>query len=176
MVKPIYLIGFMGSGKSTFGKKLANTLNIPFVDLDQEIVNKIGMSIPSYFEQFGEDEFRKLERETLNSMATLSGIISTGGGTPCFYDNMEWLLEHGLVVYLKHSAKYLWNRLNQSYVSKRPALNVMTGEELLTFIAEKLESRSIYYDQAHLHIDQINTSIDELVSLIQQHQIIIDEI
>ena len=176
MLKPIYLIGFMGSGKTTFGKKLAHSLKVPFLDLDQEIVNKIGMSIPNYFENYGEEEFRKLEKELLNSTAALSGIISTGGGTPCFYDNMEWLLQHGLVVYLKHSAKSLWNRLNQSDVSKRPALKGMTGDKLLSFIEERLDSRALYYDQAHVHIDQINTSIDEVLTIIKQHQISINEI
>lgn len=175
MQKPIYLIGFMGSGKTTLGKKLAQTLTVPFVDLDQEIVKKIGMTIPAYFDIYGEEEFRKIEKEVLSSTAGLTGIVSTGGGTPCFFNNMEWLLCHGLVVYLKHSPKSLWNRLNQSDVAKRPALKGMTGEELLTFIEDKLAARAIYYNQAHLQVDQINIGIEEMVSIIQQHQLTVDE-
>ncbi len=165
--KPVFLIGFMGSGKTTWGKKLANALQVPFVDLDHEIVEHIGMSIPEYFSKYGEDKFRELEREILIAQQNKSGIISTGGGTPCYFQNMDWLLENGIVLYLKHSPKSLWNRLNQSDINKRPALKGMTGDDLLQFIESKLEERAPFYDRAHILVDQLNTNLEELVSLVK---------
>lgn len=165
--KPVFLIGFMGSGKTTWGKKLANALQVPFVDLDHEIVEHIGMSIPEYFSKYGEEKFRGLEREILFAQQNKSGIISTGGGTPCYFQNMDWLLDNGIVLYLKHSPKSLWNRLNQSDINKRPALKGMTGDDLLQFIESKLEERAPFYDRAHILVDQLNTNLEELVSLVK---------
>lgn len=165
--KPVFLIGFMGSGKTTWGKKLANALQVPFVDLDHEIVEHIGMSIPEYFSKYGEEKFRELEREVLIAQQNKSGIISTGGGTPCYFQNMDWLLDNGIVLYLKHSPKSLWNRLNQSDINKRPALKGMTGDDLLQFIESKLEERAPFYDRAHILVDQLNTNLEELVSLVK---------
>lgn len=165
--RPVFLIGFMGSGKTTWGKKLANALQVPFVDLDHEIVEHIGMSIPEYFALHGEEKFREIEREILHAQKNKSGIISTGGGTPCYFENMDWLLENGTVLYLKHSPKSLWNRLSQSDINKRPALKGFTGEELLAFIESKLEERNPFYDRAHILVDQINTPLEELVSLVK---------
>ena len=167
MQKPVFLIGFMGSGKTTWGKKLANALELPFIDLDHEIVAQIGMSIPEYFALHGEEKFREKEREILQQQVDHLGIISTGGGTPCFFDNMDWLLKNGTVLYLKHSPKSLWNRLSQSDVNKRPALKGLTGQELLQFITAKLEERSPFYDRAHIFVDQINTPLEDLVSLVK---------
>src|SRR5690606_25140642 len=87
--KTIFLVGFMGSGKSTWGRKLANATGRPFLDLDNEIVQNIGMSIPEYFAQFGEERFRIKEREILHKLQTNTGIISTGGGTPCYFRSEE---------------------------------------------------------------------------------------
>lgn len=164
---PVFLVGFMGSGKTTWGKKLANALGLPFIDLDHEIVSEIGMSIPEYFEQFGESRFREKEQEILLNQKGKSAIISTGGGTPCFYDNMDWLLENGTVIYLQHSPRSLWNRLSNSDIRKRPSLNGLQGESLLHFIEKKLAQRNPYYIRAQIIIDQINTPLEELVSLVE---------
>lgn len=163
MDKPVFLVGFMGSGKTTWGKKIANALDVPFIDLDHLIEAKIDMSIAEYFKLHGEESFRKLEQEILHSLQHANGIISTGGGTPCYFDNMDWILTHGTVLYLKHSPKSLYQRLNQSDIKKRPALQGMQGEALLTFITSKLNERSPYYERAHIHVDQINTSLEQLI-------------
>ncbi len=169
MQKPVFLIGFMGSGKTTWGKKLANALEVPFIDLDHAIVDYIGMSIPEYFSLYGEERFREVEKEVLLNQKDKSGIISTGGGTPCYFENMDWLLNNGTVLYLKHSPKSLWSRLNQSDVNKRPALKGMTGDDLLKFIENKLSERSPFYERAHILVDQINTSVEELVSIVKEY-------
>ncbi|SEG53327.1 shikimate kinase [Sphingobacterium lactis] len=168
MERPIFLVGFMGSGKTTWGKKLANAMGLPFLDLDHEIVKHIGMSIPEYFALHGEDRFRTVEREIMQQQLGKTGVISTGGGTPCYFDNMDWLLEHGTVLYLKHSPKSLWNRLSNSDVNKRPGLKGMTGDDLLAFIETKLAERAPFYERSSIIVDQINTPLEELVNLLKR--------
>lgn len=169
MDKPIFLVGFMGCGKTTWGKKIANALDLPFVDLDHEIVAHIGMSIPEYFQMHGEAEFRKLENEFLKKQENRRAIISTGGGTPCYFDNMKWIKEHGISLYLYHTPKSLWSRLSQSDVNKRPVLKGLTGEELLTFIETKLEERAPYYEQASIKFEQIHTPLEDIIELIKNY-------
>lgn len=170
MDKPVFLVGFMGSGKTTWGKKIASALDLPFIDLDQEIVANIGMSIPEYFNTYGEAEFRKLENEFLKKQAGRRGIISTGGGTPCYFDNMAWIQENGVSLYLYHTPKSLWARLSQSDVSKRPVLEGLSGDELLLFIESKLDERAPYYEQAHIRVEQIHTPLEEIILLIKGYQ------
>lgn len=170
MDKPIFLVGFMGSGKTTWGKKIANALGVPFVDLDHEIVGNIGMTIPEYFDTYGEESFRKLEQEYLKKQAGRVAIISTGGGTPCYFDNMDWINENGLSLYLYHTSKSLWSRLSQSDVNKRPVLKGLTGDELFDFIDSKLNERSDYYEKAQLKFEQIHTSLEDIIALIKNYQ------
>lgn len=169
MDKPIFLIGFMGSGKTTWGKKLANRLHKEFVDLDHVLVEKIGMSIPAYFQMYGEQKFRELESATLKEQITPNTVISTGGGSPCYYDNMAWINENGLSLYLYLSPKALYGRLSQSKIESRPALKGLQGEDLLAFIDEKLAERAPFYAQAHIQIDQINASLDSICQQIENY-------
>lgn len=170
MNKPIFIVGFMGSGKTTWGKKIASSLGLSFVDLDLEIVNFIGMSIPAYFDTYGEEAFRTLERDFLRKQANRTGVVvSTGGGTPCYFDNMQWMKANGLVVYLYHSPKSLWSRLSKSDVRKRPVLKGLTGEALFSFITSKLQEREPYYDQAQIKIDQVRTSLSTAVTCINSY-------
>ncbi|WP_437921707.1 shikimate kinase [Sphingobacterium sp. LRF_L2] len=169
--KPIFLVGFMGSGKTTLGKKLANHLQRKFVDLDHLIVERVGMTIPEYFVQFGEAKFRELERNVLQEQIHKNIVVSTGGGSPCYFDNMEWILTNGLAVYLYLTPKALYARLHQSNVAKRPALQGLQGEALLQFIEQKLSEREPFYQRAHLQIDQLNTSLEELEKSIQNYYV-----
>lgn len=169
MDKPIFLIGFMGSGKTTWGKKIAHALELPFVDLDQEITAYIGMSIPEYFIEFGEEKFRQLESEFLRKQVNRPAVISTGGGTPCSGDNMQWIKENGISLYLYHTPKSLWNRLSQSDVSKRPVLQGLHGDQLLEFITDKLQERMAFYEQADIKFEQINTSLEEIIELLKRY-------
>lgn len=169
MNKPIFLIGFMGSGKTTLGKKLANHLHLKFVDLDLLIVQRIGMSIPAYFEQYGEQKFRELESQLLKEQGGQPAVISTGGGSPCFFDNMQWILQNGITLYLHLPPKALHSRLQQSNIATRPALKGLRDEALLQFIEEKLNEREPFYKQAHIHIDQLNTSLDAIRQSIEAY-------
>ena len=158
----------MGSGKTTLGRKLARKTGWTFIDLDEHITNTIGQSIPAYFSQHGETAFRQLERDTLQHLTfSDSTIISTGGGTPCFFDNMEWMNNHGKTVYLQLSPKTLWDRLVKSNISTRPALQGLSGEQLLAHIQERLTQREPYYLKATHTVDQLSLTVDQLITLVQ---------
>lgn len=158
----------MGSGKTTWGKKLARTAGHRFIDLDHLIVDTIQMDIPHFFKTQGESEFRRLEAETLRSIsAEEPTIVATGGGTPCFHNNMDWMNAHGRTIYFKLSPEELWQRLNKpKHINSRPALQGLTGNELLAFITEKLDIREPYYAQALHIIDQANIRIEDLVPVV----------
>lgn len=170
MKKPVFLIGFMGSGKTTWGKKMAAAMQQPFLDLDQHIVKQIGMTIPEYFALHGEEKFRLLEQKALSEQANFVGIVSTGGGTPCYFANMDWMLAHGTVLYLRHTSKSLFDRLSKSDVNKRPALKGLSGVELFQLIEDRLTERKAYYEKAHIIVDQMHTPIERLVSLVYDFQ------
>ncbi|RZF57400.1 shikimate kinase [Sphingobacterium corticibacterium] len=169
MYKPIFLIGFMGSGKTTLGKKLANHLSMQFIDLDHLLVERIGMSIPEYFTAYGEQNFRELESKMLKEQHGKRAVVSTGGGSPCFFDNMQWILENGIAIYLYLTPKALYNRLQQSNIASRPALQGLRDEALLKFIEEKLGEREFFYKQAHIQIDQLNSSLDTICQSIETY-------
>jgi len=161
----IYLIGFMGSGKTTVGKKLASKLNFDFVDLDLYLEEKYKITIPDIFDRFDEDVFRKIEHETLlDTKSFQNTVISTGGGTPCFYNNMEIINTNGTSVYLKLHPKSIQRRLLESK-KKRPLVMNKTEDEIFDFIELKLEEREHYYKQANFTIKAENLEISELVKL-----------
>src|ERR1700759_1262658 len=104
----IFLIGFMGSGKTTLGRKLANHWGCEFIDLDHKLEQQVELSIAEYFSFFGEDSFRRLEAEVLRKTPyPKNAVVSTGGGLPCFFDNMDWMNAHGKTVYIKLEPKTL---------------------------------------------------------------------
>ncbi|MCW9041229.1 MAG: shikimate kinase, partial [Flavobacteriales bacterium] len=148
--KKIFLIGFMGSGKTTIGKKLANKLTIPFFDIDEEVVNDEGKDIPAIFENNGENYFRQKEHEKLTQLINKNEafVISTGGGTPCFNNNMELMNANGTTIYLKYTPEFLVSRLKNS-IHKRPLLQNISLSELNSFITSLLAEREFYYSQSH---------------------------
>ena len=118
----IFLIGFMGCGKSTLGKKLALKLGYTFVDIDKEIERMVNMSISEYFQKHGEEAFRELESSALKTInLPENSIIATGGGAPCFFDNLQWMNENGTTIYLSLSPKALAKRLEND-TEQRPVL------------------------------------------------------
>ncbi|PTM07586.1 MAG: shikimate kinase [Bacteroidetes bacterium] len=169
----IILLGYMGSGKSTIGQTLANELNLSFVDLDHAIEKEIGMSIRDFFEASGELKFRRLENDVLKKviLENSSMILSTGGGTPCYGNNLE-LMKSALktkVFYLKASIKTLSERL-VSEKDMRPLIQAIGEEDLPEFIGKHLFERSNFYLQAHhvIDIDQksVETIAKEIVELL----------
>ncbi|KAA6350813.1 Shikimate kinase [termite gut metagenome] len=145
----VFLIGYMGAGKTTLGKILARKLKLSFVDIDCFIESRFHKKIRDLFDERGEADFRKLEKKILHEVAEFENvIISTGGGAPCFFDNMDFMKQKGKTVFLKVHPDILFRRLRVSTTS-RPVLRDKTDEELHTFIAQTLEIRSPFYTQAH---------------------------
>ncbi len=166
MQRTIYLIGFMGSGKSHVGKKLAKALYCPFVDLDAFIESSSGMQIREIFAEHGEAYFRLLERRTLQDMAFgPKRIVATGGGAPCFFNNMKWINQHGLAIYLDATSGVLAERLWRGRV-KRPLLAGLQKEDLFPFIERKIAERRTYYNQAPIHYRITNALQDTASDLL----------
>ena len=147
-MKRVFIIGYMGSGKTTVGKKLSKHLSLNFIDLDAYIENKYHKSIAALFEEKGEEGFREIERSALKEVALIENvIISTGGGAPCFFDNMELMNSAGITVYLQASPEELASRLLASK-TVRPLIKGKSREELIPFITEHLAKRDRYYKRS----------------------------
>ena len=149
----IILIGYMGAGKTTVGKALSKELGLFFYDLDWYIETRMHKKVKEIFDERGEEGFRKIEYNMLHEVAEFENVvISCGGGTPCFYDNMEYMNRQGTVVYLKCSPEVLFRHLKMGK-GVRPLLLGKNDEELMTFIREQLEKREDYYLQANNSVD-----------------------
>lgn len=162
-MKRIYLIGYMGAGKTTLGCLLAEKLAVPFVDLDQMIESRYSKSVGQLFQEEGEEEFRRIESEMLREIPETEGIVvSTGGGTPMLHGNMDYMNRTGLTVYLKVSAGELFNRL-KPIKDKRPLIRNKNDEELMAFIAETLARREPAYRLSRLVFpaETLDTDADE---------------
>lgn len=152
-MKRIILIGYMGAGKTTLGKVLARELGLEFIDLDWYIERRFHQTVSQLFATRGEEGFRQIEQNLLHEVAEFENVvISAGGGTPCFFDNMEYMNRQGLTVYLKASPETLRTHLRMGK-QKRPLIAQKNDEELDAFIRESLDKREPYYTQAHLIFD-----------------------
>lgn len=170
----IFLTGYMGAGKTTLGKSFARQLGIPFIDLDWYIEERFHKSIGELFAERGEESFRQLEQTMLHEVAEFEDvIISTGGGTPCFFDNMEYMNSQGQTVFLDVRPDVLFARLRVA-TQQRPILQGKTDEELHAFILEALAKRAPHYAKALYHFDasqlesrrQISDSVEQLRNLL----------
>ena len=161
--KRIILIGYMASGKTTLGKKLANKLNMPFIDVDAKIEELEGCSISEIFLLKGEKGFRLLETDFLKTYCfPESFVLSTGGGMPCFNDNMKTLNTLGTTFYLKRPVKELVNRL-VSAKEKRPLVEGKSIEELEAFITDTLKNRSPFYESSKFVLNRENQTVEEII-------------
>ncbi len=173
-MKRIILIGYMGAGQSTVGKALSKELGIIFYDLDWYIESRMRKTVSQIFAERGEEGFRKIEYNMLHEVAEFEDvIISCGGGTPCFFDNMDYLNQQGQVVYLKADPEVLYKHLLMARV-ERPLLKGKSKEELLTCIKEQLEKREPFYTKARYTLDvslmdnyeKIKISVDKIKELL----------
>lgn len=163
----IFLIGFMASGKSSAGKRLANKIGLPFVDLDDYIEEKYNTTIRLLIYDKGMDKFREIEKECLESLINEHEdiLISTGGGTPCFYDNIKLMNKSGITIYLEVDIPTLVERL--MYAKKdRPLIWGKSREDLAVYAKELLERRQEDYNKAKYKVNGKNLKIDSLVDLI----------
>ncbi len=146
----IFLIGFMGSGKTYWGKKWAQQHGLDFYDLDELIEEEHKKTIATIFEKEGEDFFRQVESVSLKKLADKDKcIIACGGGTACYNDNIQWMNENGLTVYLQASPQYIYERVLEEK-EKRPLIKKVSRAELLFFIEQKLKEREPFYNQAKI--------------------------
>ncbi len=165
----IFLIGFMGCGKSSMGRRLAEMLNYDFCDMDKSIEELAGATIAEIFAAQGEDGFRKLERRVLEGI-TPSGdvVIATGGGAPCFGDNLQLMKERGITVYLKLAPEHLLRRLQRGR-ARRPKIAGLGDEELISYINTTLTEREKFYAAADVVIDCNGVSDSYVLSHLQAY-------
>ena len=170
----IIIIGYMGAGKTTVGKALARALGLPFYDLDWYIESRMHKTVPQIFAERGEEGFRQVERNMLHEVAEFEDvIISCGGGTPCFFDNMAYLNAQGETIYLKATPEVLYKHLRMGK-TVRPLLLDKTPEEMQEFITEQLRQREPYYTKARHTLDvnlldtyeKINISVANIRSML----------
>lgn len=170
----LYLIGYMGTGKSTIGRKVAKRANLPFFDTDKMVEEAEGAEVADIITYAGEEYFRKAERRALEkSVENESAIISTGGGLPVWGDNQEWIAEHGVSVYLKRTPEQILSRLSPYGRQKRPRFRGLSDEELLQFMYNHLAEREPIYSKADVVVDCSEVSdwdiVDRLVEFVSQH-------
>ena len=163
----IFLVGMMGSGKSFCAKKLAKKLKVPVYDLDNLIEITEDMTIAEIFEEEGEAFFRKLEAEVLRWFGEKKTfVLATGGGTPCFHKNIEWMNNNGITIWLNEPISTLVERLKPEK-EHRPLIKDLSDEELDTFLTNKLAERAPFYSQAKHTIEYSTMKDTELVKLLQ---------
>jgi len=165
----ISLVGYMGSGKSHISKILSDKLNFKLIDLDKEISKRNKMTIPEIFDKKGEVYFRKLERETLEEIlaSEKNTILSLGGGTPVYYNNMEIINHNSKSVFLRASVSTLTERLSKQK-EKRPLIANITDENLAEFIAKHLFERNDFYNKAQISIITDNRTPEDIVNEITE--------
>jgi shikimate kinase len=157
----IFITGYMGSGKSTFGKRLARHLDYDFLDLDKIFEESYKICISNFFVKYGEEMFRRIEHDLLvKNLGHSNTVISCGGGTPCYFDNMDQMNAAGLTIYLRLTPAALVNRLENSR-KERPLLQKLPGVDLLEKITNHLQQREPFYLKSQLELDGLNISIEE---------------
>lgn len=163
----IFLIGFMGSGKTHCGLLLSRKLNIPFFDLDAQIILNEGKSIIEIFDEKGEEHFRLLERDALHIITKShdSFVMACGGGTPCYFNNIDYMSQSGITVWINTPFEVLYNRLVLEK-ELRPLLRGLTNEQIMAFIIKKFADRRIYYEQAEVVIDEESSNLEQIVEKI----------
>ena len=157
----------MGSGKTHWGRLLSEKLGIRFFDLDEQVTEHAGKSIVELFENEGEENFRMIEKEVLHILTESheSFVMACGGGSPCYFNNIEYMNQSGTTVWINTPLEILFDRLVKEK-TKRPLIRELSDEQLRNFIGKKFASRKIYYDQASLKVDEEPVLIENLIEKI----------
>lgn len=172
---PIFLIGYMASGKTTFGRALARRLGRTFIDLDFYIEQRFRMPVAEIFSRRGEEEFRRMEREMLREAGEFENtVIACGGGTPCFFDNMDYILGRGMSVWLESSPECITRRLQENR-SRRPLMASRSDAEIEEEVRRGLAARNPFYERAACRFSgdllenrlQIESSVDNFITLME---------
>lgn len=160
----IYLLGFMGCGKTHWGKELSHKLKVPFFDLDEQIEASEGKKIVGIFAEEGEEFFRQKEKEILHLITESheSFIMACGGGTPCFFNNIDYMNSSGTTVWINCSVDCLHSRLVKEK-EKRPLIRELTDEQLKSYIIKKFADRKIFYQQSSVIISEDDVSLEKIV-------------
>ena len=166
--RKLFLIGFMGSGKTHWGRIWSSKSGVAFFDLDARIEKAFRMKIPDIFEKKGEEKFRELERYHLRKFEHKKNfLLACGGGTPCFSDNMEWMKQQGQVFYLKAKPEMILKNVMDE-TDQRPVLKKINPSELLFFIQKKLIEREPYYAQADFILNVEDLNEDSILILLNR--------
>lgn len=164
-----FLIGFMGCGKTYWGREWSKAFDLKHFDLDEEIEKREAKPVNEIFETAGEDAFRMMEKKVLRTYMKFDQfIISCGGGTPCFFNNMDLMNKHGITIYLKSSIEQLAERLHKEKET-RPLIAGMDDEVLKDFISKKLEQRDVFYSKAMYHLPANQLSQENFEKIIRRH-------
>ncbi len=165
----IFLIGFMGVGKSTLARKIAHKINYRFIDTDIYIENKFRTSVENIIGSLGIDAFRRMERDILLEITRLKKcIVATGGGLPCFYNNMEVIKKNGFSIYIYYSTDIIFYRLKNAK-TQRPLIKGMDDLQLKTFIVNTLEEREVFYNRADCIIKERNMKTEKVLQPILEY-------
>lgn len=164
----LFLVGYAGSGKSSLGRRLARAMACRFIDTDKLVEQSVGASIADIFYYEGEEYFRRAERETLESVVSMSGdvVVATGGGLPTWSDNMSWMNDHGTTVYISRSCEQILSRLTEYGREKRPMFRGKSDEELVIFMRQQMAEREPFYSQAAVRVECDAMSDDAVVEYI----------
>ncbi|MFI5187714.1 MAG: shikimate kinase [Chitinophagales bacterium] len=163
----IFFIGFMGSGKTHWGKQVSEKLHIPFFDLDEQIISHENKSIPEIFTENGEEYFRLLEKDILHIIAESheNFVMACGGGAPCYYNNIDYMNQSGTTIWINTPIDILFHRLIKEK-ENRPLIKNLTDAQLKGFIIKKFADRRIYYEQADIVVDEEPLKLEDIVEKI----------
>jgi shikimate kinase len=163
----IFLIGFMGSGKTYWGRQLSEKLRLPFFDLDEQIETHEGKTINQLFAEYGEEHFRLLEKDMLHIITESheSFIMATGGGAPCYFNNIEYMNNTGTTVWVNTPVEVLFERLVKEKAN-RPLLKDLNDSQIKNFILKKFSDRKIFYELAEISVEEDSKNIDIIVEKI----------
>ena len=170
-MNPIFLVGYMGCGKTTLGVELAKQMGLRYIDLDDYIEARQGMSITEIFDEMGEARFRELEAEALQDVAAMTDVVvGCGGGTPCYGDSMALMNQAGVTVWLTTSPERITARLLlPDQKAKRPKISRLPDDEVLALVVRELRARTPYYDQAQLQFDSTDIETAEATIITARH-------